>query len=371
LFLSLGLLIIILEAALMVVAPRRITRPLKVGEVEIGGIAPISVQSMTKTDTRDIEATVKQIQELENIGCEIVRLAVVDAEAAEAIGEIKRQTRIPLIADIHFDYRLAIECINHGIDGLRINPGNIGERSRVEIVTQKALEKGIPIRIGVNAGSLEKSLLDQYGGVTAQALVESALGHIKILEDLKFENIKVSIKASHVPLMIQAYRELSGVVNYPLHLGVTEAGTRRAGAIKSAIGIGTLLAEGIGDTIRVSLTGSPMEEVRIGYEILKSLNLREKGPEIISCPTCGRCQIDLLPIVEQIEQEIQDLKTPLKIAIMGCVVNGPGEARQADVGVAGGKGVGLLFRKGVPIRKIKQSEIVEALLAEIKNMDNS
>jgi len=355
----------------MVVALRHSTRPLQVGGVTIGGNAPISVQSMTKTDTRDIQATVRQINELETAGCEVVRLAVVDTEAAQAISEIKRQTRVPLIADIHFDYRLALQCLESGIDGLRINPGNIGERVRVEMVTQKALERGIPIRIGVNAGSLEKTLLDRFGGVTAQALVESALGHIRILESLHFNDIKVSIKASHVPLMIQAYRELSQVVNYPLHLGVTEAGTGRTGAIKSAIGIGTLLAEGIGDTIRVSLTGPPVEEVRVGFEILKSLGLRVKGPDIISCPTCGRCQIDLLPIVEKVEQEIQNLKTPLKIAIMGCVVNGPGEARQADVGLAGGKGVGLLFRKGEPLRKVKQSEMVEALLAEIKSLDSS
>ncbi len=349
---------------------RRNTRPLQVGAVKIGGNVPVSVQSMTKTDTRDIPATVRQINELAAAGCEIVRLAVVDAEAAQAIAAIKRQTNIPLIADIHFDYRLALECLDAGIDGLRINPGNIGERSRVEMVTQKALAKGIPIRIGVNAGSLEKPLLERFGGVTTEALVESALGHIRILESLNFYDIKVSLKASHVPLMIQAYRELSKVVNYPLHLGVTEAGAGRYGSVKSAVGIGTLLAEGIGDTLRVSLTGPPVEEVRVGFEILKSLGLREKGAEIISCPTCGRCQIDLLPLVERVEQELANLKHPLKIAIMGCVVNGPGEARQADVGLAGGKGMGLLFRKGEPLRKVKEAEMAEALLAEIKRLDN-
>lgn len=353
----------------MSVIPRYPTRPLKVGRVVIGGASPISVQSMTKTDTRDVKATVRQICELEEAGCEIVRLAVVDTEAAEAIKKIRQHTQLPLIADIHFDYRLALECIENGIDGLRINPGNIGDRSRVEMITQRALDKRIPIRIGVNAGSLEKPLLDRYGGVTADALVESALGHIRILESLRFYDIKVSIKASDVPLMLQAYRQLSRTVNYPLHLGVTEAGTRYTGTIKSAIGIGTLLAEGIGDTIRVSLTGPPTEEVRVGFEILKALGLRRKGVEIISCPTCGRCQIDLLPVVEKIEQEVSSIQTPLKVAIMGCVVNGPGEARQADVGVAGGKGVALLFKEGKPLRKIKQSEMADALLAEIKNMD--
>ncbi|NLC06592.1 MAG: flavodoxin-dependent (E)-4-hydroxy-3-methylbut-2-enyl-diphosphate synthase [Syntrophomonadaceae bacterium] len=353
----------------MSVIPRCPTRPLKVGRVVIGGGSPISVQSMTKTDTRDVKATVRQIGELEEAGCEIVRLAVVDTEAAEAIKKIRQHTQLPLIADIHFDYRLALECIENGIDGLRINPGNIGDRSRVEMITQRALDKRIPIRIGVNAGSLEKHLLDRYGGVTAEALVESALGHIRILESLRFYDIKVSIKASDVPLMLQAYRQLSRTVNYPLHLGVTEAGTRYTGTIKSAIGIGTLLAEGIGDTIRVSLTGPPTEEVRVGFEILKALGLRRKGVEIISCPTCGRCQIDLLPVVEKIEQEVSSIKTPLKVAIMGCVVNGPGEARQADVGVAGGKGVALLFKEGKPLRKIKQSEMADALLAEIKKMD--
>lgn len=350
---------------------RKITRSIKIGGVTIGGSAPIVVQSMTKTDTRDVEATVRQIKELEKNGCEVVRLAVVDMEAAAALKKIKQQTSIPLIADIHFNYRLALECIDNGVDGLRINPGNIGERSRVEMVTQRAKERGIPIRIGVNAGSLEKSLLDKYGGVTAEALVESALNHVRILENMKFYDIKISIKASHVPLMIKAYQKISSCVDYPLHLGVTEAGTIFTGTIKSAIGIGALLAQGIGDTIRVSLTGPPVEEVRVGYEILKGLGLRERGPEIISCPTCGRCQINLFSIVEKVEREIQDIKTPLKVAIMGCVVNGPGEARQADIGLAGGKDMGLLFKKGKVLRKIKQSEMVKELVEEIRKMDES
>ena len=353
----------------MSVIPRRSTRPLRVGGVMIGGNNPISVQSMTKTDTRDIAATVQQINELESLGCEIVRLAVVDTEAATAIKAIRQQTRVPLIADIHFDYRLALACLENGINGLRINPGNIGDRSRVEMVARKAQDIGVPIRIGVNAGSLEKALIEQYGGVTPEALVESALKHIRILENLRFYDIKVSIKASRVPLMIKAYRNLARKVDYPLHLGVTEAGTRYNGTIKSAIGIGTLLSEGIGDTIRVSLTGPPNEEVRVGYEILKALNLRERGPEIISCPTCGRCQIDLLSVVEQVEAAIRNYRTPLTVAIMGCVVNGPGEARHADVGIAGGKGVGLLFKDGQPVRKVKEDELVKALINEIEKIE--
>lgn len=292
---------------------------------------------MTKTDTRDVEATSRQIAELAGAGCDIVRLAVVDAEAAEAIKAIKSRTSLPLVADIHFDYKLALACIENGVDGLRLNPGNIGSRERVEMVARRAQEKGIPIRIGVNSGSLEKNLLARYGGVTAEAMVESALTHIRILEQLKFYEIKVSLKAASVPMMIEAYRRLAAEVDYPLHLGVTEAGTRRVGTVKSAIGIGVLLEEGIGDTIRVSLTGPPVEEVRVGQEILKSLGLRAVGPEIISCPTCGRCQIDLVSVAEQLEESIADLKTPIKIAVMGCAVNGPGEARQADVGLAGRK----------------------------------
>lgn len=347
---------------------RRETRKIRVGTVEIGGNAPISVQSMTKTDTRDILATVRQIHELEEVGCDIVRVAVVDSEAAAAIKEIKKKINLPLIADIHYDYRLALECIDNGVDGLRINPGNIGSRQRVEKVAHKARARGIPIRIGVNAGSLERHLLERYGGVTPEAMVESALGHIDILEKVGFYDIKVSLKASSVPLMIAAYRLLAQKVVYPLHLGVTEAGTRRRGTVKSAIGIGILLAEGIGDTIRVSLTAPPVEEVRVGLEILRVLGLRKQGPEIVSCPTCGRCEINLMQIAEEIEDKVEGLKPPIKIAIMGCVVNGPGEAREADIGLAGGRGMGLIFKKGQPLRKVKEEEMVPALLMEIQKI---
>lgn len=347
---------------------RRETRKIRVGTVEIGGNAPISVQSMTKTDTRDILATVRQIHELEEVGCDIVRVAVVDSEAAAAIKEIKKKINLPLIADIHYDYRLALECIDNGVDGLRINPGNIGSRQRVEKVAHKARARGIPIRIGVNAGSLERHLLERYGGVTPEAMVESALGHIDILEKVGFYDIKVSLKASSVPLMIAAYRLLAQKVVYPLHLGVTEAGTRRRGTVKSAIGIGILLAEGIGDTIRVSLTAPPAEEVRVGLEILRVLGLRKQGPEIVSCPTCGRCEINLMQIAEEIEDKVEGLKPPIKIAIMGCVVNGPGEAREADIGLAGGRGMGLIFKKGQPLRKVKEEEMVPALLMEIQKI---
>ncbi|NPV92011.1 MAG: flavodoxin-dependent (E)-4-hydroxy-3-methylbut-2-enyl-diphosphate synthase [Firmicutes bacterium] len=347
---------------------RRKSRQLNLGGVKIGGGAPVSVQSMTKTDTRDVEATVGQIEDLARAGCDIVRVAVVDSEAAEAVRQITARSSIPLVADIHFDYKLALSCIENGIDGLRLNPGNIGSEDRVEMVARRAQEKGIPIRIGVNSGSLEKSILARYGGVTAEAMVESALTHIGILERVGFFDIKVSLKASSVPLMIDTYRRLASRVDYPLHLGVTEAGTRRVGTVKSAIGIGVLLESGIGDTIRVSLTGPPVEEVRVGREILKSLGLMEAGPEIISCPTCGRCEIDLVDVAERLEEAIADLKTPLKIAVMGCTVNGPGEARQADVGLAGGKGVGLIFREGQPRYKVKQGEMLNALLKEIREM---
>lgn len=348
--------------------PRRSTRQLDLGGVKIGGGSPISVQSMTKTDTRDVNATLQQIEQLSSAGCDIVRLAVVDPEAAQAIREIRARTSVPLVADIHFDYKLALSCIEHGVDGLRLNPGNIGARERVEMVARRAQEKAVPIRIGVNSGSLEKSLLARYGGITAEAMVESALNHINILEQVGFYDIKVSLKASSVFLMVDAYRQLAQKVDYPLHLGVTEAGTRRSGTVKSAIGIGLLLAEGIGDTIRVSLTGSPLEEVRVGQEILKSLGLREAGPEIVSCPTCGRCQIDLVKVAEELEGAIADIKIPLKIAVMGCAVNGPGEARQADVGLAGGRGVGLIFREGQPLYKVKEGEMLIALEKEIRDM---
>lgn len=347
---------------------RRKTRPVFVGRVQVGGGAPISVQSMTKTDTRDPAATVGQINQLAEDGCEIIRAAVPDREAAAALPEILRGIDIPLVADIHFDHRLALEAIKAGVDGLRINPGNIGSRNKVEEVVRAAQGRGIPIRIGVNAGSLEKELLAKFGGVTPEAMVESAMRHVNILEELNFSNIKLSLKASNVPLMLEAYRLMSEKVDYPLHLGVTESGTLRCGAVKSAVGIGILLAEGIGDTIRVSLTGHPGHEVRVGFDILKTLGLRSRGAEIISCPTCGRTEIDLIKIAEEVEEKLQRLDRPLKIAIMGCVVNGPGEAREADVGIAGGKGFGIIFRKGEVLRKVPEDSLVEELLKEIETI---
>jgi (E)-4-hydroxy-3-methylbut-2-enyl-diphosphate synthase len=347
---------------------REETRPVFVRGVQIGGNDRVVIQSMTTTDTRDVAATVKQIRELEEAGCQIVRLAVVDMEAAEAIAEIRKQTDMPLVADIHFDYRLALKAIENGIDKVRINPGNIGSRERVKAVVQAARERGIPIRIGVNAGSVERRLLEKYGYPCPEALVESALGHVAILEDLGFRDIVISLKSSDVPQAIEAYRLMAEKVDYPLHVGITEAGTVFSGSIKSAVGIGTVLALGIGNTIRVSLTGDPREEIRTAKEILKSLNLVSDSPVIVSCPTCGRCEIDLIGIANEVEREIANLKVPLKVAVMGCVVNGPGEAREADIGVAGGKGVGLLFRHGEVIRKVKEEDIVRELLDEIRVM---
>jgi (E)-4-hydroxy-3-methylbut-2-enyl-diphosphate synthase len=345
---------------------RRKTRPVFIGKVQVGGGAPVSVQSMTNTDTRDAAATVEQINQLAAGGCEIIRVAVPDQEAAAALPAILRGISIPLVADIHFDYRLALEALKAGVDGLRINPGNIGGRSRVEAVVKAAKERDVPIRIGVNAGSLEKDLLQKYGGVKSEALAESALRHINILEKLNYTHIKISLKASDVPLMLEAYRILAEKVDYPFHIGVTEAGTLRAGTVKSAVGIGILLNEGIGDTIRVSLTGHPSHEVRVGFDILKALGLRRRGVELISCPTCGRTQIDLIRIAEEVENKLQSLDRPLKVAVMGCVVNGPGEAREADVGIAGGNGVGLVFRKGEVVRKVPEDRLVEELLKEIE-----
>lgn len=345
---------------------RRKTNQVWVGSVPVGGEAPISVQSMTNTDTRNVPQTVKQIKELEEIGCEIVRVAVPDQEAALALGNIKKQISIPLVADIHFNYKLALQALEMGVDALRINPGNIGEKNRVKTVIQAAKERKVPIRIGVNAGSLEKHLLTKYDGPTAQALVDSALGHVSILEEENFSDIVISVKASDVVTTLQAYQLLSARTDYPLHLGVTEAGTVWSGSIKSSIGIGALLAQGIGDTIRVSLTGSPLEEIKVGYQILKALGLREKGPEIISCPTCGRCQVDLIPLAEEIEKRCQSITKPLKVAIMGCVVNGPGEAKEADIGIAGGKGEGLLFKKGQIVRKVPAHQLIDTLWDEIE-----
>lgn len=347
---------------------RRRTLQIKVGSVRIGGNAPISVQSMTKTDTRDVPKTVQQIKRLEESGCEIVRVAVLDEEAARAISKIKKRIRIPLIADIHFHPRLALKAMEYGADGLRINPGNIGGWEALKPIVLEAKARSIPIRIGVNAGSLEKDLLKRFGRPTPKAMVLSALRTIESMEDLGFYLIKVSLKASEVPKTVEAYREFSKERNYPLHLGITEAGMGSGAIVKSAIGIGMLLSEGIGDTLRVSLTGDPVEEVRVGYEILRALKIRERGIEIISCPTCGRCEVDLPGIVGKAERAIQKISTPLTVAIMGCVVNGPGEAREADVGIACGKGVGLLFKKGEVIRKIREKDFAQVLLYEIREM---
>jgi (E)-4-hydroxy-3-methylbut-2-enyl-diphosphate synthase len=320
---------------------------------------------MTNTPTQDVTATVAQIHRLEAAGCEIVRVAVPDEEAALAIKAVKSKIKIPLIADIHFDHRLAIAAAGSGADGLRINPGNIGGREKVKKVVDVAKDRGMPIRIGVNAGSLEKDLLKTYGGATAQAMVDSALRHVALLETCSFHQIKISIKASDVARTVQAYRLLASQTDYPLHLGVTEAGSLYAGTVKSALGIGMLLAEGIGDTLRVSLTRDPVEEVRVGFEILKALGIRQHGPEIISCPTCGRCGIDLFNVLEQVEKALLIRSTPVKVAIMGCVVNGPGEAKEADIGIAGGKGQGILFRNGKVVRKVPQENLVEVLLKEV------
>jgi len=348
--------------------PHRKTRQISIGSVKIGGDAPISVQSMTKTDTRDIRATVKQIRRLEKVGCEIVRVAVIDEEAARAITEIKKRIHIPLIADIHFHPRLALIAMESGADGLRINPGNIGGKDRLKAIVLMAKDRSVPIRIGVNAGSLEKNLLKHFGGATSEAMVLSALQTIKWMEDLDFHMIKVSLKASDVQRTVEAYRLISKRTDCPLHLGVTEAGMGTGAVVKSSIGIGLLLHEGIGDTLRVSITGDPVEEVRVGYEILRALKVRERGVEIISCPTCGRCEIDLSQIVKGVERGINNISIPLVVAIMGCVVNGPGEAKEADLGIASGKGVGVLFKKGKIVRRVRESDFVKVLLKEVQEM---
>lgn len=348
--------------------PRKKTRQIHIGDIPIGGGAPISVQSMTNTKTTDTEATVSQINALAGAGCDIVRLAVPDMRAAENLGNIIRRVNVPLVADIHFDYRLALEAIDQGIASLRLNPGNIGSEDRVRKVVEKAKAHRIPIRIGVNAGSLDKVLLEKYGGVTPEALVESAMQHIRILESMDFYDMKISLKAHDVPMTIAAYRLMSDTVDYPLHLGITEAGTANTGIIKSAIGIGALLAEGIGDTFRISLTGDPVTEVKVAREILKALGLRAYGATLVSCPTCGRTEIDLPAIAAQVEKKLSSVKKPIQVAVMGCVVNGPGEARDADVGIAGGKGVGLVFRKGEIIRKVPEGELVDELFKEIDQL---
>lgn len=350
---------------------RKKTRPVKVGEITIGGNSPISVQSMCSTDTRDVKSTVRQIRELEEVGCEIIRVAVPDMEAAKALGKIKKQIHIPLVADIHFDYRLALESAKQGVDKLRLNPGNIGDPENVKKVVQAAKERHLPIRIGINVGSLDKKILAKYKGkATPEAMVKSAKQHLKILEDLNFRNTIVSLKASDVPRTIEAYQLFSKKYDYPVHLGITEAGTIWAGSIKSAVGIGSLLSQGIGDTIRVSLTGSVTEEVRVGFEILKSLSLRERGPILISCPTCGRTEIDVVGLANKVETAIAKIEKPIKVAVMGCVVNGPGEAREADIGVAGGKHCGAIFIRGKVIKTVPEDKILSALLSEIRKLRN-
>lgn len=344
---------------------RRLSREVSVGDVKIGGNNPISIQSMTNTDTRDAEATIAQIKRLEEVGCEIVRVAVPDMEAAKNLGKIKQGSGIPVIADIHFDYRLALEAIAQGVDGVRINPGNIGDIERVRQVVEACKERNLKIRIGVNGGSLEKELLEKYGSATAEALVESALGHVKILEDLDFYNIVISLKSSDIYKTIDAYELISKKVDYPLHIGITESGSVKKGTIKSSIGVGAMLLKGIGDTIRISLTGDPCEEVVVGKEILRSLDLLNDKIKVVSCPTCGRCNIDLISVVNEVEEKISKMDKDITVAIMGCAVNGPGEAREADIGIAGGKGEGLLFKKGQVVRKIKGDSLVDELLAEI------
>ncbi len=347
---------------------RRKTREVQIGNVKIGGDNPVAIQSMCNTKTSDVEATVNQIKELEEAGCEIIRVAVPDMAAAEAIKDIKKQINIPLVADIHFDYRLALKAIESGVDKLRINPGNIGSEDRIKAVVMAAKEKNIPIRIGVNSGSLEKDILEKYGSVTPQGLVESALRHVKILEKYDFNDIVISIKASNVPFSIETYSILSKEVDYPLHLGITESGTEWTGSIKSAVGIGTILAMGIGDTIRVSLTGNCVQEVLTAKEILKSLNLRKFGINFVSCPTCGRTQIDLIGLANKVEEKCRNINKDIKVAVMGCAVNGPGEAREADIGIAGGDGYGLIFKKGEILRKLPENQLLDALMEEINKL---
>lgn len=344
---------------------KRKSREVKIGNICMGGDNPVIIQSMTNTFTKDVKATVKQILDLEAEGCELVRVTVNNEEAAEAIKEIKKGIHIPLVADIHFDYKLALKAIENGIDKLRINPGNIGDEEKVRAVVEKAKEYNVPIRIGVNSGSIEKKILDKYGKPTAEGMVESAMYHVGLLEKFDFHNIIISLKASNVQMMVEAYRKIADLIDYPLHLGVTEAGTAFQGTVKSAIGIGSLLVDGIGDTIRVSLTENPVEEIKVAKEILKVLGMR-KGVEIISCPTCGRTEIDLISLAKKVEKEFSSMEKNIKIAVMGCVVNGPGEAKEADYGVAGGKGEGLLFKKGKIIKKVKEEDIITELRAMIE-----
>lgn len=347
---------------------RNNTKTIKVGSVLIGGENPISVQSMTNTLTKDIEATVTQIKRLEEAGCDIIRVAITDLEDAKAISEIKKKINIPIIGDIQFDYRLALESIKYGIDGLRLNPGNIGSLENVREVVKACQESGISIRVGVNAGSIKQEFLDEYNGVNEDSMVYSALEQIRLLEDMGFYNIKVSLKASNVGLTLRAYEKMAKIVDYPLHLGITEAGPIWRGTIKSSVGIGMLLGRGIGDTIRISLTGDPLEEIKVGREILKSLGLLNEGIEIISCPTCARTKIDLISMVEEAEKRLEKLDKHISVAIMGCAVNGPGEAREADIGIAGGNGEGLIFKKGEIVKKVREEDLLEELLKEIENI---
>ena len=344
------------------------SRQMKIGGVTIGGGAEVAIQSMCNTRTEDVAATVAQILRLERSGCEIIRVAVPTMEAARAVGQIKKAIHIPLVADIHFDYKLALCCAAEGVDKIRINPGNIGAQERVRAVAEACRTHHIPIRIGVNGGSLEKPLLEKYGGVTAQALVDSAMGHVRLLNDCGFDDICLSVKCSHVPTNMAAYTMLSQQTDYPLHLGVTEAGTPEMGVLKSAIGIGGLLCQGVGDTIRVSLTADPVEEVAAAKRILQAAGIRKSGPDLISCPTCGRTKYDMIPIAREVERRLQGCTKPITVAVMGCAVNGPGEARSADVGIAGGDGEGLLFRKGEVLYKVPQDKLVDALMAEIERL---
>lgn len=347
---------------------RNQTRKIMVGNVQIGGQNKVIVQSMCNTKTKDVQSTVKQILDLENVGCEIIRVACLDTEDAIAIKKIKEKIHIPIVADIHFDYRIALEAINSGVDKVRINPGNIGNKEKVKMVVDKCKEKNIPIRIGVNAGSLEKDLLEKYVSPTAKAMIESAKRHVEILENLDFYNYAISLKASNLDLCIESYEQAARTFKCPLHLGITEAGTEFSGTIKSSIGLGHMLREGIGDTIRVSLSDNPIKEIKVAKEILKDCNLYSKSPTLVSCPTCGRTQIDLIPIAKQVEEFLQTIESDITVAVMGCCVNGPGEAREADIGIAGGIKEGLLFKKGKIIRKIPQEKIVEQLKIEILKM---
>ncbi|WP_338537362.1 flavodoxin-dependent (E)-4-hydroxy-3-methylbut-2-enyl-diphosphate synthase [Helicovermis profundi] len=347
---------------------RRVSKKIVIGDTYIGGDSRITIQSMTTTDTRDIKKTVIQIKELENAGCEIIRVAVPNIEAANALSEIKKQINIPLVADIHFDYNLALLSIKNGVDKLRINPGNIGDESRVRKVVDYAKEKNIPIRIGVNSGSIEKEILEKYNGVNAKGIVESALKHVKILEKQNFDNIVIALKSSDIITTIESYKLMAKEVNYPFHIGITESGTLHSGTVKSSIGIGSLLLSGLGDTLRVSLTGNPIKEVELGREILRDVGIRNEGINLISCPTCGRCNIDLEKIALQVEEKIKHLNKNITLAIMGCAVNGPGEASNADIGIAGGINEALIFKKGKILKKVKEEELIEELVKEIEKI---